>query len=402
MPDPASPRGRAVARPPIPAPAPAPASGAQRPPVITLGVEEEYLLLNRADGEPVARAESVRAAADLQAALHDGEVQPELLQVQVEVATPVCESLDEVGDHLLRMRRAVSAAAEQNGCLLAACGAAPFASDGHASVTARPRYRSLQADAPQLVDEQLINGMHVHVRIPGRGAGVAAINRLRPWLPLLVAMSANSPLWHGDDTGFASWRTVVFGRWAVSGIPPLFADANDYDRRVDDLLDVGALRDRAAIYWQARLSERFPTVEVRAMDVQLRVDDAMLLAGIVRALITTAVAEDEAGAALSTPAPELLASAQWHAARYGLDDALIDPRVPRRVPAADLIGRLMDHIRPALREAGDEPRVTALVDRLLAEGSGAARQRAAMRRGGPEALLGLIAAETTAAPESRR
>ncbi|MFI6588540.1 glutamate--cysteine ligase [Embleya sp. NPDC050493] len=402
MPDPASPRGRAAARPPIPAPVPAPSSGAQRPPVITLGVEEEYLLLNRADGEPVARAESVRAAADLQAALHDGEVQPELLQVQVEVATPVCESLDEVGDHLLRMRRAVSAAAEQNGCLLAACGAAPFASDGHASVTARPRYRSLQADAPQLVDEQLINGMHVHVRIPGRGAGVAAINRLRPWLPLLVAMSANSPLWHGDDTGFASWRTVVFGRWAVSGIPPLFADADDYDRRVHDLLDVGALRDRGAIYWQARLSERFPTVEVRAMDVQLRVDDAMLLAGIVRALITTAVAEDEAGAALSTPAPELLASAQWHAARYGLDDALIDPRIPRRVPAADLIGRLMDHIRPALREAGDEPRVTALVDRLLAEGSGAARQRAAMRRGGSKALLDLIAAETTAAPESRR
>ncbi|MYS86262.1 MULTISPECIES: glutamate--cysteine ligase [Streptomycetaceae] len=370
--------------------------------MITLGVEEEYLLLNPADGEPVARAEAVRAASDLQPALRDGEVQPEMLQVQVEVATPVCESLDEVGEHLLRMRRAVSAAAEQNGCMLAACGAAPFACDGQVSVTARPRYRSLYVDAPQLVDEQLINGMHVHVRIPDRGAGVAVINRLRPWLPLLVAMSANSPLWHGDDTGFASWRTVVFGRWSVSGIPPLFADATDYDHRVDDLLDVGALRDRAAIYWQARLSERYPTVEIRAMDVQLRVDDAVLLAGIVRALITTAIAEDRAGAALSSPAPELLASAQWHAARYGLGDRLIDPRIPRSVRAADLVGRLMDHVGAALEAAGDGPRVTALVDRLLTEGTGAARQRAAMHRGGPEALLGMLATETTAAPRSER
>ncbi|WP_406300938.1 glutamate--cysteine ligase (plasmid) [Embleya sp. NBC_00888] len=367
--------------------------------MVTLDVEEEFLLLNREDGEPVACAEAVRAAADLQPALEDGEVQPEMLQVQVEVATPVCESLDEVGEHLLRLRRAVSAAAEQTGRMLAPCGSAAFASEGRASVTARPRYRSLHTDAPQPVDEQLINGMHVHVGIPDRDAGVAVINRLRPWLPLLVAMSANSPMWHGDDTGFAGWRTVVFGRWSVSGIPPLFADAGDYDRRVDDLRDVGALRDRGRIYWQARLSERYPTVEVRAMDVQLRVDEAVLLAGVVRALITTALTEDTAGAPLARPAPELLAAAQWHAARYGLGDALIDPRIPQRVPAADLVGRLMDHVRPALEDAGDAERVTALVHRLLAEGTGAQRQRAAMRRGGPEALMDLLATETTAAPQ---
>ncbi|MFI6982885.1 glutamate--cysteine ligase [Embleya sp. NPDC050154] len=370
--------------------------------MVTLGVEEEFLLLNREDGEPVACAESVRAAADLQPGLADGEVQPEMLQVQVEVATPVCESLDEVGDHLLRLRRAVSAAAEQTGCMLAPCGSAAFASEGQASVTARPRYRSLHTDAPQLVDEQLINGMHVHVGIPDRDAGVAVINRLRPWLPLLVAMSANSPMWHGDDTGFASWRTVVFGRWSVSGIPPLFADAGDYDRRVDDLRDVGALRDRGRIYWQARLSERYPTVEVRAMDVQLRVDDAVLLAGVVRALITTALTGNTAGAPLAEPAPELLAAAQWHAARYGLGDALIDPRIPQRVLAGDLVGRLMDHVRPALENSGDAERVTTLVHRLLAEGTGAQRQRAAVRRGGPEALMELLATETTAAPQPHR
>ncbi|MFD1829964.1 glutamate--cysteine ligase [Streptomyces desertarenae] len=361
----------------------------------TMGVEEEYLLLDPDSGRPVPLAERVFAAAGLQPALGTGEVHPELLQVQVEIATPVCGTLEEVGGHLLRLRHALGGAAEEAGCRLAACGAAPFAPVVPSPVTDTPRYRALHVSAPRLVDEQLISGMHVHVAVPDRGTGVAVLNRLRPWLPVLVAMAANSPLWDGTDTGFASWRTVVFGRWPVSGPPPLFAGAADHDRRLRDLLATGVIRDLGQLYWQARLSERYPTVEVRAMDVQLRADDAVMLTGIVRALVVTALREEEAGLPLPVPPPELLAAAGWHAARHGMADTLLDPRTHRPRKAGDVVGGLMEHITPALEEAGDARQVDSLVHRLLQEGTAADRQRRLLRDG-PDALLRLLATRTTA------
>ncbi|MFD0381954.1 glutamate-cysteine ligase family protein [Streptomyces stramineus] len=137
--------------------------------------------------------------------------------------------------------------------------------------------------------------MHVHAAVPDRSAGVAVLNRIRLWLPVLVAMAGNSPLWRGEDTGFASWRTVIFGRWPVAGPPPAFADGPDYDRRVADLVSSGAIADTGQIYWQARLSEHYPTIEVRCFDVQLTVEDAVMFAGIVRALVATALREEDAG-----------------------------------------------------------------------------------------------------------
>ncbi|MYW00173.1 carboxylate--amine ligase, partial [Streptomyces sp. SID3343] len=181
-----------------------------------------------------------------------------------------------------------------------------------------------------------------------------------------------------------------------SGVPPVFADAADHDRRIDDLLAAGVLRDRARVYWQARLSDRYPTVEVRAMDVQLRADDAVLLAGIVRALVTTVLRDEAAGVPLYEPAPEFMTAAQWHAARHGLGDALIDPHAPSRLKAGDLVGRLIDYVTPALDDAGDTRQVNGLVHRLLREGTGADRQREAFRRGGRDALVHLLTTGSTA------
>ncbi|MEU0939553.1 glutamate--cysteine ligase [Embleya sp. NPDC005971] len=361
--------------------------------MITFGVEEEYLLVDPADGRPMPVAEAVRAAANLQPAVTGGEIQPELMQVQVEVATPVCAALDEVGGHLLRLRHSVAAAAEQAGCRLVASGTAPFRSETPIPLTDRVRYHALHADAPRLVDEMFVNGMHVHVGVPDRDAGVIVLNRLRPWLPLLVAMGANSPMWEGGDTGFASWRTIVFGRWSISGMPPEFVDALDYDRRIEELLTAGILRDRARVYWQVRLSERYPTVEIRAMDVQLRVEDAVMLAGLVRALVTTVLRDATAGQPPPRSAPEFVAAAQWYAARHGLTDALIDPHAPRRLKAGELVGRLLDYVAPALADAGDDRQIDALVHRLLREGAGADRQRAAFRLGGRDALVHLLVSE---------
>ncbi|MDK1474021.1 glutamate--cysteine ligase [Streptomyces sp. 549] len=362
--------------------------------MLTLGIEEEYLLVDPDTGLPVPRADQVRAGIRLEPAIDRDEVQPELLQVQVEVATPVCETLDEAGGHLLRLRHSLSSAAENAGCRLAASGSAPLAGHAPMPVTDSPRYRALLDAAPQLVDEQLINGMHVHVAVPDRATGVAVLNRLRPWLPVLVAMGANSPIWQGHDTGFASWRTVVFNRWPVSGQPPLFDGEEDYERRVEGLLNAGVVGDRGALYWHARLSEKYPTVEVRALDVQLRSRDAVLFGGLIRALVATAVEEERAGAPTPAVPHEILVGAGWHAARYGLDARLVDPAGNASRPASEVVEALMDHIKPALVEAGDERQVGGLIQQLLTDGTAAARQRRAMESGGMPALVELLTSET--------
>lgn len=367
--------------------------------LLTLGVEEEYLLLDPLTGLPAPQAEKVRFAAGLQPSLNEGEVQAELLQAQLEVATPVCRELAEIGGHLLRMRLALGEAAQESGCCLAACAAAPFSGQEPVPVTCSPRYLALHSDAPQLIDEQLINGMHVHVGMPDRSAGVAVLNRLRPWLPLLVALSASSPLWHGHDTGFASWRTLVFGRWAVSGMPPQFADARDYDRRLRELVESRMIRDTGQLYWQARLSERYPTIEVRAMDVQLRADDAVMLAGIVRAMAVTALHDEAAGRPLVVRQPESLAAAGWHAARYGLTDGLHDPHTGRLRKAGDVVSALVDQLLPALEAAGDARQVLSVLHRTLREGNGAEQQRRAVRESGHAGLLAMITDRTAAACE---
>ncbi|MFE2549884.1 glutamate--cysteine ligase [Streptomyces sp. NPDC059355] len=360
--------------------------------MITVGVEEEYVLLDPVTHLPVSRAEEVRVAAGLGPYADAGEVQNELLQAQIEVATPVCTDLEEVAGHLLRLRHAVGSAAEELGCLLAASATAPLRDAVPVPVTRKPRYLRMQEEARRLVDEQLINGMHVHVGVPDREMGVAVLNRLRVWLPTLLAMSANSPLWDGRDTGFASWRTIVFGRWPVSGPPPSFRTLADYEERADALVETGLIADRGQLYWQARLSERYPTLEVRCLDVQLDATDAVLLTGIVRALVSTAIAEEKAGVPCVSCPPELLQAAVWHAARHGLDGVLMDPLGSRR-SAGDVLWLLMRHITPALEEAGDQREVGALLHRLLQEGTPADRQRRALADGGMAALTDLIAGQ---------
>lgn len=358
--------------------------------MVTLGVEEEYLLLDPDSGVPVPESRKVRAVANLEATVNGQEITPELLQAQVEVATPVCSGLDEVGGHLVRLRGVVSAAAAEVGVRVVACGAAAVRGAEPPPVTSNARYLAISTDGAQLVDEQLINGMHVHVAVPDRESGVAALNFVRPWLPVLVALGGNSPLWDGRDTGFSSWRTVIFGRWAVSGPPPEFADAADYGRRTRALLDTAAIRDLRQLYWLARLSETYPTIEVRALDVQLCAEDAVTLAGVVRALVVHALSDGRRR--VRAPAgqpPELLASATWMAARYGLGGELVDPATGRARPAAQVAAGLIDLLTPALEQTGDLERVTHGVRQLVRNGSAADRQRRAFRSGGLTAALGL-------------
>jgi carboxylate-amine ligase len=356
---------------------------------MTLGVEEEYLLLD-ADGVPTARSSQVLATAGRSPRVGAADLQHELLEVQVEVATPVCRELAEVEEHLNGLRAALARAAVACGSRLAPVAAAPIEpGDGQVRVTDKPRYQDMLRQAPALVEEQLINGMHVHVGVPDRATGVRVVAGVREWLPVVLALSANSPLWRGRDSGFASFRAVHFARWPVEGPAPVFASAQEYEARVEALLATGAVRDRGQLYWHARLSEHVSTVEIRIADVQLGTASAVTLAGLVRGLALTAVGGP--GPAEQIPV-EVLRAATWVAARYGLDDDLVDPRTGRSRPAAEVVEALLDHVGAALAATGDRDLVEERVAQVLSGGNGATRQRAALREQGVDGLLELITA----------
>jgi glutamate---cysteine ligase / carboxylate-amine ligase len=363
------------ARQAAPVPGGPPGTGRAASPV-TLGVEEEFVLLDPSDGA------TVPAGPDLVRML-GGEpgVQPELMRFQVETATGVCTSLDEAGRELLRLRRLAAAAAAQLGCRLVACGVAPFGTPGLAGVTPQPRYQELARRYGPVVAQGGTCACHVHVGVPSRDLGVQVLARLRPWLAALLAITANSPIAGGHDTGWASWRHVLQSRWPTAVPPAAWPDAAAYDAAVRRLIARGAALDERNVYFLARLSPRYPTVEVRVADVCLDAGTAVLAAGLTRALVATALAEARRGTPAAAPPARQVAAALTAAARHGLAGAGADPVTGQAVDAAALRGRLLDHVYPALSDHGDTETVTRLLRRLDDRGTGADRQRALLTSG---------------------
>jgi glutamate---cysteine ligase / carboxylate-amine ligase len=365
-------------------------------PAPTLGVEEEFQLLDPRSGVLVSAAdEALRhvPAADRHA------VVGELTLSQLETVTPVCTTLAEVETQVRRLRGVAAAAAQAAGARIAASGTAPAAQWRDQRLGTAERYRDLVDEQRHLTRDQLIAGLHVHVGVPDRDRAVAVLDRIRVDLPLLVALAANSPYWDCTDTGFASWRLIHWARWPVSGAPPLLGDAAGYDAAVADLVATGAVADASKIYWDSRLSARFPTVEVRTTDVCLTVAETVLVAGLVRALVMSALADHDAGRPPVAVTSGLLRAAGWRAARDGLGGELVDLRArpgcePTLVAAEVAIAALLDRVAPALAAAGDEELVRQAVDRVFREGTGAQRQRAAYARGGLPAVAQMLVTAT--------
>ncbi|GAA2030230.1 glutamate--cysteine ligase [Terrabacter terrae] len=361
------------------------------PALPTIGVEEEFLLLDRTTGLPVPVAGPVLALAKSVHGPAQNALQHELLRSQVETATPACSTLGEVAASLRASRRALALAAEEHHVGLGAVGTAP---DCHAEqpVTQDTRYLALRRTAGALVDEQLLNGMHVHVEVPDRETGVKVMNRLRPYLPVLLAFSANSPVWRGRDTGFASWRAVHMQRWPVEGAPPFFADAAEHEAHLSALLRTGVILDLGMVYWQARLSEHFPTIEVRVGDVAPDVDSAVAFAGLVRGLVTQALADEDAGHPCPQPSPSILRAASWQAASHGLDRELVVPTTlgdtPHLDPAVVVVLDVARQVAPLLGDEGEV--MLSLVRSVLERGNGARRQREALAQGGLPAVTHLV------------
>ena len=230
--------------------------------------------------------------------------------------------------------------------------------------------------------EQLTCGCHVHVSVESDEEAIGALDRMRIWFPALLAITGNSPFWQGRDTHYSSYRSQVVARWPSSGTPDVFGSPAAYRERVDAMVATGVLLDSGMVYWDARPSSVYPTLEVRVADVCLDVRDAVLLAALSRALVDTAAEEWRDGRPAADVPSSMLRLASWQAARCGVDADLLDPHTMRPVPAADVLGGLVDHVRPALRAAGDEVLVEKQLALVLAEGNGARRQRAVLEKTG--------------------
>ncbi|MFB7254438.1 glutamate--cysteine ligase [Streptomyces nojiriensis] len=353
----------------------------------SVGVEEELLLADADSGEPLAVSGAVLAEADraATAGAADGtEVghtfEAELQEEQVEFGTRPVTEMGELQEEILRWRAEASRQAAAAGAVVAAIGTSPLAvrpsmSPGH-------RYEWVSRQFGMTAQEQLTCGCHVHVSVESDEEGVAVLDRIRLWLPVLTAMSANSPFWQGEDTGYGSYRSRVWNRLPAAGPVDVFGSADRYHAEVRAMVGSGVLRDTGMIWFDARLSASYPTVEVRVADVCLDASTPVLLAALVRALVETAAREWRAGDPPARVSTGLLRLASWQAGRSGLDGPLLHPGTLRETAPEAAVDALYRHVGDALADSGDEELVRAGIAGLLEHGNGARVQRRLLRSEG--------------------
>jgi carboxylate-amine ligase len=346
--------------------------------LLTLGVEEEYLLVDAVEPRGVECVEEVfdELPDDIKAS-----VQHEYMRSQIETATPPVLELRDLWASMTKLRTELAEAAGRAGARIVAVGAGP-ASGPNTRIVDTPRFHRMRERFGDLSPGQGLNGMHVHVSVPDPDTGVQLLNHLRPWLPILQAATANSPLFGGHDTGYASWRSMLWERWPTVGPTPYLASYEHYRTLVSDLIASGVMLDEGMLYWYARLSARYPTVEIRMGDVCPTLDDALLLAALARALVATLLENVRGGVPAPNVAQPLVSAAHWRAAHDGLEGLNIDMATRETRPAWRLMRQLFDYVRPQLDRHGDLEMATILMGRLRSRGTGAARQRAVLSRNG--------------------
>lgn len=351
----------------------------------TFGVEEEYLLVDAETGVPRPVGPQISRAAE-----KGSQLSAEFKQEQIESGTQVHRVLEELAEDLVACRASADRAATLAGARAVALATSPLGC--RPTLTEDERYGRMEQRFAHIAREQLTCGCHVHVGVASDEEGVAVLDRIRVWLPLLAAVSANSPFWQGIDTGFASYRSQVWSRWPLAGPYPVFGSAEKYHRLVDELLGTQVPLDHGQIYFDARLSRAHPTVEIRVADVCLYADDAVLLAALVRALVETAARDWRSGVAPHAVPETVLRLAAWRAGRFGMDGELMDPLGAAVADTFTVSKTLLEHVRPVLEEQGEARLVESLLRQLLARGTGARRQRAVMARTGslPEVVADCV------------
>jgi carboxylate-amine ligase len=340
----------------------------------TLGVEEEYMLLDGETFDLVQHIDTVLAAISG----HELEthVNPELMQSVLEIATPICRTAADVDRELRRLRSYVTEIAAADNLRVGSAGTHPFSLFERQRITAKDRYRHLIDQMQYVARRELIFGLHIHVAVDDPEKAIQVVNGLLAHIAQLLALSASSPFWRGEATGLASIRQIVFAAFPRSGPPPRFRDYADYAEVVGQLEKTGCIADYTHIWWDIRLHPRLGTVEIRICDAVTRVEDAVALAAYCQALVKHYCERYESGSEIPSYHRILTTENKWLAARYGLEAPVMDLATGRRnrVPVAQLIRRTLRDIEPHARELGSERELEGVHD-ILARGNGADRQR---------------------------
>jgi YbdK family carboxylate-amine ligase len=357
----------------------------------TLGVEEEFHLV---DPETFGLTPSPDVS---EAALrHEvgSRLQAEISTTQLETATGICRTLAEVRDELVLARAEATEAAERAGVALLAASTHPFDSWQQQQITHAPRYEAMVERWAALAVQQDIAGCHVHVGVPDLETAVAVMDRARPYLPVLLAMTGSSPFHDGLDTGYESYRTIWWSRWPMTGIPEYFGSVERYRAVVEGLVVSGVVADASHLYWDLRPSSHLPTLEFRLADVCTDLDAAVLHAALVRSLVRVLAARVQRGEPCPLPRTELLRAARWRAARHGISAQLFDPQLESLVDARLAVHRLLAELEDDLRDHGEWDEVGDLVAALFDRGTSASRQRDVwLRTGDTRAVAAMLVRE---------
>jgi carboxylate-amine ligase len=347
----------------------------------TLGVEEELQLVDAQSFDLTSRFAEVFG----EAARRDERIKEELLQSTVEVATEPCATVAEAIAEAAELRRRAQEEAEPRGVRVLSAGTHPFSRYEHQDVTDKPRYVELVDALQWAVERQLIFGLHVHVGLETAPQAIAVANALRTWLPELLALAANSPFWHGRDTGLASTRSKVFDAMPRSGLPPAFASFEEFELLVDRGVRTGSFEDYTFIWWDLRPHPRLGTIEVRICDAQTRLENVAVLVALVQSLAATLAERYEREGVLDTQPVTLIAENKWRAVRHGLGAELVDLSRDEQRPAADALRELAELAAPAAKRLGCADEL-ALLEPVLRRGDGASEQRAAAETAGGSLL----------------
>jgi carboxylate-amine ligase len=340
-------------------------------PPYTIGIEEELMIVDR---DTLDLASSIGGLLEvLDGVEKEGEVKPELMESVCEIATLPCRNTAEAGDQLRALRRLVQHVATERGLAIGSAGTHPFALWEDQRVVSQPRYRELIANLQFVARQEIIFGSHVHVGLDDPDKAIHVANGMRVHVPILLALSTNSPFWRGQHTGLQSTRTPIFRAFPRVGIPPRYEDFDDWSTRIGFMTETKVIPDYTWLWYDVRPHPNFGTVEIRATDAQTRVEHTLAIAALIQAMVKELAEHYEAGKSLSRYPYEMLDENKWLAARHGLEGELVDLPSTERVGAAELARRLIDRLRPHAEELGSVEELDGLED-ILDNGTGAARQ----------------------------
>jgi carboxylate-amine ligase len=340
-----------------------------RGPSYTLGIEEELMLL---DEESLALANAIEALLEEPEA-QGGEVRPELHESVLEIATRPAPDTAAAGEELRTLRRRVADAAGRRGLRIGSAGTHAFSVWEDQRISAGERYRDLVSSLRFVARQEIIFGLHVHVGLDDPEKAIHVANGMRVHVPVLLALSANSPFWRGDATGLASTRMPIFRAFPRVGMPPFYEGWADYERRIEFMVESRVIEDYTYLWYDVRPHPRLGTVEIRAMDAQTRVEHTLALTALIQAMVKELAEHYEAGERLSAYPYEMLDENRWLAARHGLDGQLVDLPHRRRVGTRELAERLLERLAPHAEALGSAAELAGVRD-LLERGNGAARQ----------------------------